>query len=95
MALNIDGTEGELRVGTKTLAALTAWQKRDKRITFTVGKVNAFLAGIGTPPTEIVLQMTPKVRRIYPIVSVTLDEGLDGQGKASVDLMRARSETTL
>jgi hypothetical protein len=89
VALNYDGTEGELRVGTKTLAALTAWQKRDKRITFTVGRVNAFLAGMGTPPTEIVLQMTPKVRRIYPVVS-----GTHADGVVFVDLMTARTETT-
>jgi hypothetical protein len=89
MALDIEGTTGELRVGTKRLATLASWQKRDKRITFTTNYVNAFLAGMGQP-TEIALQVTPKVRRIYPIVSGGLTDG-----RVDVDLMTARSETTL
>jgi hypothetical protein len=89
MALDLEGTTGELRVGTKRLATLASWQKRDKHITFTTDYVNAFLAGMGQP-TEIVLQVTPKTRRIYPIVAGTL-----AARRVIVDLMTARSERTL
>jgi len=88
MALNLDGIGGELRRGTKRVADLATWQKRDKRITYTTGYVNPCEAGRGQP-TEIVLHVTPKVRRIYPIV------GYDASGRVDVDLMTARTETTL
>jgi hypothetical protein len=89
MALDLDGIGGELRLGTKRVASLAAWQKRNKRITFTTDYVNPFLAGMGQL-TEIVLQATPKTRRVYPIVSGTLESG-----RVDVDLMTARSERTL
>lgn len=88
MALNLDGTHGELRVGTKRLAVLTGWSKQDRRVSFTVGTVNPFLAGMGAAPTEIVLQVMPKVVRVYPILA-----GGIADGHVVVDLMTARTET--
>jgi hypothetical protein len=88
MALDIDGHGGELRRGTKRIATLAAWQKRNKRVTFTTDYVNPFLAGMGQP-TEIVLPVSRKTTRIYPIVAGSLTDG-----RVDVDLMTARSVTT-
>ena len=86
MALNIEGSGGELRQGPRRFAQLATWRKQEKRITFTTAQVNAFAAGLGAP-TEIVLPVTPRVRRIYPIVS-----GDWQTGAVHVDLMQARTE---
>lgn len=88
MALDMGGTGGELRRGATRVATLTTWQKTGKKVRYTVDYINQFAAGQG-PPTAIALQVTPKVRRVYPIVS-----GAWADGEVSVDLMTASSEKT-
>lgn len=90
MALNITGHGGELRQGSRTLARLAGWTKQDKRITFTTTYVNEYLAGTGAAPTEIRIQASTRAVRVYPIVS-----GHWRDGAVHVDLMTARTETTL
>ena len=75
MALDLSGTGGELRLGPKRIATLATWTKQDIRVSFTVGTVNRFVAGMGAP-THIVLPLSPKVLGIYPVVSGTLDDGV-------------------
>lgn len=87
MALNISGQGGELRHGTRVLATLGAWQKQDRRITFSTTYINAFTAGLGAP-TEIRIPVSRTVLRIYPIAS-----GNWRDGAVMVDLMTARTET--
>lgn len=77
MALNLKGTSGTLRQGTRTWATVTSWAKKDRRITFTVGRVNAFAQGLG-PPTHIALDVRSG-RLVYPIV------GEYGAGAVKVD----------
>jgi len=87
MSLCFTGKGGELRHGRKQLARLATFWKDDKRVTFSTDYVNQFVAGLG-PPTEIVLPLTPKAVRIYPVTAGSVESGV-----VMIDLMQARTET--
>lgn len=86
MGLDLSGQGGELRHGTHRVADLATWSKKGKRVRFTTRYINQFAAGMG-PPTAIVLPVTAKVRRVYPVTGGTLESGI-----VDVDLMAVSSE---
>lgn len=87
MALNISGQGGEVWVGRHKLATLTTWQKSGAKLTFdTPGYINAYAAGLGAP-TEVVVPVSAKFQKRYPVHGGTLDGGV-----FRLDLMHARTE---
>lgn len=87
MPASYQASVGELRHGRHVVARLAGCWKQDARVTFTTTYVNRFAEGLG-PPTEIVLQVTPKAVCIFPVVTGTAAEGV-----VKVDAAKVRTET--